>query len=145
MVLHRNMTLEGGSMINSEDLNILLGPNYVPEGNYNVCLCEMNLDLSKNNDHYYILANFEILDGVFGGRKIKQVWTFRHGQEQRTVDRINNYLLKITHEKINATNDTICCMFDKIRSKLINEKFVARLIKNVDSRSELLYAEKVLI
>lgn len=132
------------TFLNNEDLNILLGPNYVPEGGYNVRLREMNLDLSKDNDHYYILVDFEIIDGVFGGRKIKQVWTFRYGQEQRTVDRINNYLLKITHEKIHVTNDTICYMFDKIRSKLINEKFVARLIKNVDSRSELLYAEKVL-
>ena len=143
-MVHRVMILGGGNMINSEDLNILLGPNYVPEGNYNVRLCEMDLSPSKDNDHYYILVYFEILDGVFRGRMIKQVWSFRKGQEKRTTDRINNFLYKKTCDKINATNDTICSIFDKIRSKLINEKFVARLIKNIETRSELLFAEKIL-
>lgn len=131
-------------VLRNEDLNILLGPDYVPEGDYNVRLCDMDLSSSRDNDHYYILANFEILDGSFGGRKIKQVWSFRRGQEQRTTDRINNYLQKITQDGIRATNDTICFTFDEIRSKLLNEKFAARLIKNVDSRSELLYAEKAI-
>ena len=143
-MVHRVMILEGGNMINSEDLNILLGPNYVPEGDYNVQLREMDLSPSKDNDHYYILTYFEIMDGSYCGRMIKQVWSFRRGQEQRTTNRINNFLLKTTCEGINATNDTICSVFDKIRSKLLNEKFVARLIKNVDSRSELLFAEKAL-
>ena len=125
-----------------EDLNILLGPDYVPEGDYKVRLCDMDLSSSRDNDHYYILAYFEILDGEFGGRKIKQVWSFRRGQEQRTTDRINNFLLKIAHEGVNVTNDTICLIFDKIRLKLMDKEFAARLIKNVDSRSELLYAEK---
>ncbi len=143
-MLRRTMILEEGNMICSDDLNLLLGPNYVPEGNYNVRLCDMDLSPSKDNDHYYILTYFEIMDGSYCGRMIKQVWSFRRGQEQRTTDRINNFLLKTTYEGISATNDTICSVFDKIRSKLLNEKFVARLIKNVDSRSELLFAEKAL-
>ena len=124
------------------DLNILLGPDYVPEGEYSVCLYDMSLNLTKDKDHSYILAYFKILDGAFYGRKLKQIWSFRRGQEQQTNVRINNYYREVTGDEINATNDTIYLKFNEIQSKLLNKEFIVRLIKRVDTRYELVYALK---
>ena len=131
----------GLSILNSDDINLLLGPNYVPEGNYHVCLRDLTLNMTKDNDHHYIMANFEIIAGSFKGRIIKQIWSFRRGQEHRSSIRIDNYISKVTNEKIEATNDTVKQIFDFISNKLIGKYFVCWLIKDVDSRSELLYAE----
>ena len=79
---------------------------------------------------------------MFNGRLIKQVWSFRRGQEYRTIDRINNFLSKITNEKVKIFDDNIGSTFSEIYEKLKNEKFTAWLIKNTDSRSEVLYAIK---
>ena len=127
-------------MSNNNDLYLLLGPNYVPEGYHNVFLRDMSLNPTKDNDHYYIIADFEVADGDWAGRIIKQVWTFRQEQESRTNDRINNFLSKVDTNKLTFSNNTIVSLFNVIREKLENVKFAAWLVKNIDSRSEMLYA-----
>ena len=134
----------GNTFLADTDIAILLGPNYVPEGKYNVSVHDLSLNMTKNNDHYYIIAVFEIIEGAFRGRTIKQIWSFREGQEYRTSARINNFFSKVGAGIIATSNGTICSMFNLIQSKLQGKSFIAQYIKNIDNRSELLYAEKSL-
>lgn len=128
-------------VLDANGISILLGPDYVPEGSYMVRLHDMSLNMTKDNDHHYIMIDFEITEGAFRGRLIKQIWSFRMGQEFRTVARINNFVSKVSNDVIEATDRTIHLFFNQIKSKIEGEIFKVWLIKNMNNHSEILYAE----
>ena len=121
----------------SQDLSILLGPNYVPEGNYNVKLNDIQLNITKDNDHYYMIAIFEIINGRYVGKTIKQIWSFGLKQKNRTIDRINNFLsMSGKVYPVKFVSGDVCSLYEYVKDGLKDIAFVAWYSKNADNRSK---------
>lgn len=115
-----------------DELDLMLGTNYVPEGEYEVKLHDMSIETAVKGHPYYI-ANFEIANGDYVGRKIKQIWSFRYEAERQTAIRIRNFTEK-TGRTLKISNLNAHSAFNELYGMLSGKTFLAYYVKKPDSQ-----------